>query len=63
MAQRIVSVDEGSPAFWAGIRKGDELLRIGGETVVDLLDYEALSAEARVRAAGAPRRRGTGIRP
>ncbi len=49
MAQRIVSVDEGSPAFWAGIRKGDELLRIGGETVVDLLDYEALSAEARVR--------------
>ena len=49
MAQKIVSVDAGSPAFHAGIRAGDELLRIGGETIVDLLDYEALCAESRVR--------------
>lgn len=49
MAQRIVSVDGGSLAQAAGIRAGDELLRVNGETVVDLLDYEALCAEARVR--------------
>ena len=49
MAQRIVSVDRGSPAFAAGIRGGDELLRINGETVVDLLDYEALCANERLR--------------
>ncbi len=49
MAQKIVSVDTGSPALRAGIRAGDELLRIGGETIVDLLDYEALCAESRVR--------------
>ena len=49
MAQKIVSVDAGSPALRAGIRAGDELLRIGGETIVDLLDYEALCAESRVR--------------
>ena len=49
MAQRIVSVDGGSLAQAAGIRAGDELLRVNGETVVDLLDYEALCADARVR--------------
>ena len=48
MAQTIVSVDAGSPAARAGIRAGDELLRINGECVVDLLDYEALCAEARL---------------
>ena len=42
MAQKIVSVDTGSPALRAGIRAGDELLRIGGETIVDLLDYECI---------------------
>lgn len=51
MAQTIVSVDAGSPAARAGIRAGDELLRINGECVVDLLDYEALCAEARLRLA------------
>ena len=49
MAQEIVSVDEGSLASLAGIRAGDALLRINGETVVDLLDYEALCANGRVR--------------
>ena len=48
MAQRIVSVEKGSPADRAGLRVGDELLRIGGEVVYDLLDYQALTACRRV---------------
>ena len=63
MAQRIVSVDAGSPASRAGIRAGDELLRINGETVVDLLDYEALCAEARVRLLVRRGGEETGVRP
>ena len=45
MAQRILSVDKGSLAARAGLRSGDELLRIGGEPVIDFLDYQALTAE------------------
>ena len=48
MAQRIVSVDAGSPAARAGLRAGDELVRIGGEPVIDFLDYQALTARRRV---------------
>ena len=62
MAQRIVSVDGGSLAQAAGIRAGDELLRVNGETVVDLLDYEALCADARVRLLVRARRRRDGAR-
>ena len=49
MAHRIVSVDEGSVAEALGIEPGDELFSINGECVIDLLDYQALSCESRVR--------------
>jgi len=48
MAQHIISVDPGSPAFRAGIRAGDELVRIGREPVIDFLDYQALTAEKKL---------------
>ena len=48
MAQRIISVDPSSPAKRAGILAGDELLRIGNEPVIDLLDYQALTAERKL---------------
>ncbi len=47
--QQIVSdVLPGSPAERAGIRVGDTLLSIDGEPVVDLVDYEHLSANERL---------------
>ncbi|HIQ83594.1 MAG TPA: DUF512 domain-containing protein [Candidatus Pullichristensenella stercorigallinarum] len=49
MAHRIVSVDAGSLAEEMGVCAGDELVAVNGETIVDLLDYEALCAESRVR--------------
>ena len=49
MSHVIVSVDPGSPAARAGIRAGDRLARLNGEVVVDFLDYQALSADCRVR--------------
>lgn len=48
MAQTITSVDARSPAAKAGLRAGDEILSIGGEPVIDFLDYQALTAEKRL---------------
>lgn len=46
MAHRITHVEPGSPAYRAGIRAGDELLAINGETIIDFIDYQALTAGA-----------------
>ncbi|WP_291423631.1 DUF512 domain-containing protein [Deinococcus sp.] len=35
----IKTVEEGSPAARAGVRPGDVLLRVNGETITDVLDY------------------------
>lgn len=42
--QKIVRVEPGSPAARGGVREGDALLAINGEPVVDLIDYEFLTA-------------------
>lgn len=48
MAHRITAVVKGSPAYRAGIRAGDELLSIGGETIIDFIDYQALTVPGRL---------------
>ena len=48
MAHRIIDVEPGSPAYRAGIRKGDELLRINGEIIIDFIDYQALTSGAKL---------------
>ena len=48
MSHLIVSVDPSSPAARAGIRAGDRLARIAGVTVIDFIDYQALSAQRRL---------------
>ena len=48
MSHIITSVDGRSPAAKAGIRAGDRLSRIGGEYVVDFLDYQALTAQRKL---------------
>ena len=49
MSHIIVSVDDRSPAKKAGICAGDRLARINGETVIDFLDYQQLTAERRLK--------------
>ncbi len=42
MGHIIKAVPEGSLGFELGLQKGDELTRINGEEVVDVIDYQAL---------------------
>lgn len=46
MAHRISGVCPGSPAARTGIVPGDELISINGETVIDFIDYQALTASS-----------------
>ena len=48
MSHLIVSVDPHSAAERAGIQAGDRLTRIGGVTVIDFIDYQALTANRRL---------------
>ena len=41
---RIYAVSPGSPAEYAGIQPGEQIISINGETVNDEIDYQALSA-------------------
>lgn len=45
IGQFITSVEPNSPAFRYGIKAGERLLRINGEVVKDLIDYEYLTAK------------------
>ena len=49
MSHIITSVDGRSPAQKAGIRAGDRLSRINGTVVVDFLDYQALTADRKLK--------------
>ena len=46
--QLICGVDPGPPAENAGIQVGEELISINGDPVVDLIDYEFLTASSRL---------------
>lgn len=48
MPHVITSVDPHSPAARAGIRAGDRLTRIDGVSVIDFIDYQALTAQRRL---------------
>lgn len=49
--QRIVEVTPGSPAARAGVAAGDTLLSVNDEPVLDLIDYEYLTAGGTLRLA------------
>ena len=46
MEQRIISVDELSPASKAGLDSGWTLVAINGSPVWDVIDYEQLTASS-----------------
>ncbi len=45
MAHRIVEADKNGVGYAHGLRAGDQILTIGGERVIDEIDYQALTAE------------------
>ena len=45
MVAKIISVESGSPAEQSGIKKGDELVAINGEKLLDVLDYQFFSQD------------------
>ena len=50
MSVIIGDVEKGSPAAKAGLKKGDMLLRLNGEEIVDVLDYRFYQNNSRVTA-------------
>ena len=48
MAHRIVEADPAGVGYAHGLRAGDMILTIGGEKVIDEIDYQALTAERRM---------------
>jgi len=49
LAHRIAKVEAGSPAQRAGICDGDLLVAIGPNSIIDMVDYEYLSAESQLQ--------------
>lgn len=49
MAVKIKSVIENSPAFHAGIKSGDILVSLDGNSISDVLDYMFYAAESKVK--------------
>ena len=43
MAHEIVHIEKGSIADRLGLREGDALAKINGETLIDQIDYQALA--------------------
>lgn len=48
VSSKIKSVDPRSPGEYAGLQKGDVLLKVNGKPVVDVLDYKFYSYDARL---------------
>lgn len=48
MGHKVFAVEAGSIADQLGIKKGDELVRMNGERVIDWVDYQALSSQEKM---------------
>lgn len=48
MSSRILGVDPGSPAWRAGLRPGQSLLKINGHAILDVLDYKFYGYDSRL---------------
>lgn len=48
MGHKVFAVEAGSIADQLGIKKGDELIRMNGERVIDWVDYQALSSQEKM---------------